>query len=150
MLAVTLNWFTRPKWATTGRMIAIVIACVVVGALVPLLLSRPTAPTVSVDDVAGSWQHRSVVGDFTTAVDLTIGDDGAFSFAMNLNVTNAAGSGDIPVACQGTASPEGDGVVLKATSGSCGSGLTAKPGPTDDTLYVTGADSETMTLVRAG
>jgi hypothetical protein len=46
---------------------------------------------VSVNDVAGSWQHRSVVGDFTTAVDLTIGDDDAFSFAMNLNVTKCGG-----------------------------------------------------------
>lgn len=146
LLALVLNWFQRPRWATTGRLVAVVLACVALGALAPFVFRQ----TVSVEDVAGSWAYSSSVSVFTTTVALNIGNDGTFEFAMTLNTSNPPLSGETNVACSGIVSSGADSAELRATSGSC-SGLSVKPGPTRDTLDVTSAaNGETMTLRRTG
>jgi hypothetical protein len=138
VLALTLNWLQRPKWATTGRLIIIVIVCIALGALAPLVVSHRA---LSVDDVAGTWTTSSSVSNFTTDVVLTIRKDATFDFAMTVTVNNPPFNGSENVKCAGVASPDGDKVALEATSGSC-PGLTVKPGHTRQTLNITGSNSE--------
>jgi hypothetical protein len=145
VLAVILNWFQRPRWATTGRLIFVVIVCIVLGALIPLLLLRPP---VSVQDVAGSWKYSSSVSAITADVDLIIREDSSFDFTMAVNVSNPPLTGNSYAECRGIASPDGDSVALRATSGSC-PGLTVKPGPTSQTLELARSNYEPMTLVRS-
>lgn len=149
LLALVLGWFQRPRWATTGGLVAVVLACVALGALAPVVFRQ----TVSAEEVAGSWTYSSSVSAFTTAVTLNIRNDGSFNFLMTVNTSNPPNpplSGVSNVACSGIVSPGADRAELRATSGSC-SGLSVKPGPTSDTLDVTStANGETMTLRRTG